>query len=118
MKDTTWAKWMRFGAAVGCHQLAERSFFIGGYQFPVCARCTGLPIGWIAALPVFLLLRPPLFTGLLLLVPMLLDWGLQALGVLPSTNARRLITGVLGGCGYLLTLCAAGRMILSAIANT
>lgn len=29
----------------GCHQLAERSFFYKGYQFPVCARCTGVTIG-------------------------------------------------------------------------
>src|SRR5689334_23996230 len=25
-----------------CHQLPERSFFIAGHQFAVCARCTGL----------------------------------------------------------------------------
>ncbi len=109
---------MRFGAAVGCHQLAERSFFFGGYQFPVCARCAGLPIGWMAAVPIFLLLRPSLFAGPLLLVPMLIDWALQARGILPSTNARRFLTGILGGCGYLLTLLTAGRMILTALANT
>jgi uncharacterized membrane protein len=25
-----------------CHQRPERSFFLDGHQFPVCARCTGL----------------------------------------------------------------------------
>jgi uncharacterized membrane protein len=25
-----------------CHQKPERSFFLDGHQFPVCARCTGL----------------------------------------------------------------------------
>jgi uncharacterized membrane protein len=37
-----------------CHQRPERSFFWGGHQFPVCARCTGLYLssaigllGWI-----------------------------------------------------------------------
>ena len=25
-----------------CHQLPERSFFWGAWQYPVCARCTGL----------------------------------------------------------------------------
>ena len=38
-----------------CHQRPERSFFLNGHQFPVCARCTGLYlsaamgiIGWLA----------------------------------------------------------------------
>jgi uncharacterized membrane protein len=41
--------------SVICHQIPERSFFLDGHQFPVCARCTGLYvsgavglIGWIA----------------------------------------------------------------------
>jgi uncharacterized membrane protein len=47
-----------FVFAVGrviCHQQPERSFFLDGDQFPVCARCTGLYIsaaaglaGWVA----------------------------------------------------------------------
>jgi uncharacterized membrane protein len=28
--------------SVICHQRPERSFFLDGHQFPVCARCTGL----------------------------------------------------------------------------
>ena len=37
-----------------CHQRPERSFFLDGHQFPVCARCTGLylsgalgTVGWL-----------------------------------------------------------------------
>ena len=30
----------------GCHQMPERSFFYKGKQFPVCARCTGVIIGF------------------------------------------------------------------------
>ena len=40
---------------VVCHQQPERSFFLDGDQFPVCARCTGLYVsaaaglaGWVA----------------------------------------------------------------------
>src|SRR4051812_22204660 len=29
-----------------CHQLPERSFFIAGHKFAVCARCTGLYLGF------------------------------------------------------------------------
>ena len=38
-----------------CHQRPERSFFVGGHQLPVCARCAGLYlsgafglVAWIA----------------------------------------------------------------------
>ena len=37
-------------ASVVCHQLPERSFFIGGRQVPVCARCTGLYLSAAAGL--------------------------------------------------------------------
>ncbi len=30
-----------------CHHLFERSFDFHGEQFPVCARCTGLYVGWV-----------------------------------------------------------------------
>ena len=29
----------------GCHQMATRSFFFKGFQFPLCARCTGILVG-------------------------------------------------------------------------
>ena len=35
-----------YGAgALICHQLPERSFHLGGFQLPVCARCFGLYAG-------------------------------------------------------------------------
>jgi uncharacterized membrane protein len=36
--------------SVVCHQLPERSFFLDGQQFPVCARCTGLYASGLAGL--------------------------------------------------------------------
>ena len=31
--------------SVVCHQLPERSFHLGAYQLPVCARCLGIYVG-------------------------------------------------------------------------
>src|SRR5260370_15307247 len=41
-----------------CHQLPERSFFIAGHQFAVCARCTGLYAGFTLAMLLYPLVRP------------------------------------------------------------
>lgn len=95
-----WVKLMRIGQRTGCHQLPERSFFFRQYQFPVCARCCGVLIGEIVVLVMscfgFLI---PLYIGFILAGIMLLDWGIQYLGILESNNIRRLATGFLGGLG-------------------
>jgi uncharacterized membrane protein len=43
--------------SVVCHQIPERSFYLAGAQFPVCARCTGLYVGGLAGLGVWLVYR-------------------------------------------------------------
>src|SRR6267142_1248191 len=40
-----------------CHQLPERSFYIAGHQFAVCARCTGLYAGFTLAVFFYPLIR-------------------------------------------------------------
>lgn len=99
-----WVRAMEVGARTGCHQRPERSFFIKGYQFPVCARCTGVFLGYLAAPVVyakvgFAKLKGFAIGGLLL---MFIDWLLQALHIKESTNGRRLITGILGGFGSMV----------------
>ena len=90
---------MGLGAWLGCHQIAERSFFIKGYQFPICARCTGVYIGQTLAIVMLFFVKIEWWINLLLLIPMAIDWGLQFLNILMSNNIRRLLTGILGGFG-------------------
>ena len=101
-----WISLMRLGAITGCHQMNERSLFFRGYQFPVCARCTGLFIGQVAGIPFFLLFLNFNFTLLLIctIVSVILlgiDGFFQLKGIWVSTNFRRMGTGIL--CGFFVT---------------
>jgi uncharacterized membrane protein len=94
-------KLMLYGEKLGCHQRPDRSFFLNGYQMPVCARCTGVIIGYLLAIPLFFLYS---FSWVITLAgcgSMLLDWGLQAMKIKESTNIRRLISGLSGGYGLM-----------------
>lgn len=99
-KYEKWVSLMEYGHKIGCHQMPERSFFYKGYQFPVCARCTGVIIGEIICIITILVnikLSIILYTVLLLIMG--LDWFIQYINILESNNIRRLITGILGGFG-------------------
>lgn len=93
-------KLMRLGRWLGCHQMPERSFFWRGYQFPMCARCTGIALGYAAGGVLLIWLRLPILVCLTGAAVMFLDWFLQYSQLLPSTNFRRLITGTFCGIGY------------------
>ena len=88
-----------WGARAGCHQRPDRSFFYKTYQFPVCARCTGVLIGYAIAIPVYCFYGNRCLYDVPVALVMLLDWSLQFLGIKESTNKRRFITGILGGYG-------------------
>lgn len=100
MTDDKWMRWMAVGDCLGCHQMPERSFFWNGYQFPVCARCTGVILSGIPAVIVFIKTRIPLKVCVAMSGVMFLDWFLQYMEIRESTNKRRLITGLIGGFGY------------------
>ena len=102
-KDKVHTALMELGRRSGCHQMPERSFFWRGYQFPVCARCTGVFLGQIAGMLTYALYQMPWRRSSFFLFLMFLDWFLQRMKLLPSTNPRRLITGLL--CGYTLGQC-------------
>jgi len=107
-----------FFQAVGyglCHQLSSRSLFAGAYQLPVCARDTGIYLGFAlsAVLIVFLARgsRPTEAPRPFLLVVVLLFFGVMVLdgateyaGLRATNNDLRLVTGLLAG--YALALVA------------
>ena len=87
-----------------CHQLPERSFSLAGHQFAVCARCTGLYVGFASASLIYPLVRSLKRTDtparrwlLLAAAPMAIDVGLDMLGVWKNTHLSRLMTGLLLG---------------------
>jgi len=101
-----WIKLMRLGAMTGCHQLRERSLFFRGYQFPVCARCTGLFTGQaagLAALLWFINLDIKLLAicAAVSVAALGIDGFFQLKGIWVSTNFRRFLTGIL--CGFFVT---------------
>ena len=99
-----------------CHQKPERSFRVGKYVFPVCARCTGIYLGLLAGFISNLLLPlwevnvlHPLIIFTLALIPIGVDGTGQLLGFWKSNNARRFITGLIIG----LVAGAALRIIIN-----
>lgn len=107
--DKAWIKWMNLGGRIGCHQKPERSLYLKGYQMPVCARCTGVFIGYMISAISFLFpkIKYRKRTAAAGSTIMLADWSLQYFGLKESTNRRRFITGVLGGFG-IMTLWISG----------
>lgn len=99
MKLWLWS--MKLGATTGCHQKPERSFFINGYQFPVCARCTGILLGYIASFVLLGRIEINYWMCILLLLPMAIDGLSQLKGKRESTQFLRVTTGFLGGIGIL-----------------
>ena len=106
-------QWLGFGL---CHQLPERSFFGGGTQVPVCARDTGIYLGFMLSLILIALVhrgdRPrefPAPAGWVAIALMIGAMGVDGVssyaGLRPTTNDLRLITGLLAGyaIGAVLT---------------
>lgn len=90
------------GIAFMCHQRPDRSFFIKGKQFPLCARCTGILIGYFIGAIIACITGCSNYLWIpLLIIPMIIDGGIQFIFKIESNNLRRLITGILGGTGII-----------------
>ena len=87
-----------------CHQLPERSFFIGGHPFAVCARCTGIYAGFALSSLLYPLTRSLkqietparkwLFVGA---APLAVDFVIEFSGLFHNTHLSRLLTGSILG---------------------
>ena len=99
-KTKIWIALMKFGGRIGCHQRADRSFSFRGYQFPVCARCTGVIIGEaLAVVLLFAKIRINVIYCIASILPLAIDGCLQLVNVWESNNIRRIITGIIAGTG-------------------
>lgn len=105
------AKWIGYAL---CHQMPDRSFFAHEHQYPLCARCTGMYLGFVTG-AIFLLLRgrtkaarlPPepivvLLVGFIIIMG--IDGVNSTISIIPgapqlyhTTNLHRIITGTLYG---------------------
>lgn len=112
-KTKRWIKIMNFAKCTGCHQRADRSFFYNEWQFPVCARCTGVIIGQALAFTAFIKGKRPIKSSLVFCSIMLGDWLVQFFKIKESTNLRRLFTGILGGFGLSIIYLSAIRKLFS-----
>ncbi|WP_194767251.1 DUF2085 domain-containing protein [Tamlana sp. I1] len=85
-----------------CHQKPERSFFWKGKQLPVCARCTGINLGYLV-LPLFIfeVIKIPLLWTLIMILPTYIDGVIQAYFNIESNNKRRFVTGLISGVGTM-----------------
>jgi uncharacterized membrane protein len=87
-----------------CHQIPERSYFIAGHKFAVCARCTGIYAGFAFTLLLYPLVRslrntttPPRSLLILATLPLAIDFSLTFFGFWENTHTSRLLTGALLG---------------------
>lgn len=95
-----------------CHRLPHRSFHWKGKQFPVCARCTGIHLGYVS-MPIFLfnLWEIPVVWAILMVLPTYLDGIRQYVTKRESTNVIRVITGFVAGVGTMSLVSDLGQCI-------
>lgn len=102
--------------ALGCHGNPDRCLRIGRWTTPICARCVGIVVGNLTALPFFAFAglpgTGPMLAGAGLLLPALLDGGLQATTRYRSASARRFVTGVAAGFGQALIVVGLLALVL------
>jgi uncharacterized membrane protein len=102
--DTAPAKGIYSFFSFLCHQMPERSLWLGGHPLAVCSRCFGVYFGLVAGFAVYPLWRNienteplPRFWLFLSLVPIGIDWSLGIFGIWENTHISRFVTGLILG---------------------
>ena len=105
-----WAGAIVYGVgSLICHQIPERSFYLSGFQLPVCARCLGIYTG-AAAGAAFVLMRSrsgnlfpaasatSRWLAVVAAAPTLVTVALEAAGIWDPSKLTRALAGfALGG---------------------
>lgn len=97
-----------------CHQIPNRSFHYKCKQFPVCARCTGILLGY-CTIPLFYfgIIKTPVIIIAIIIIPLIIDSITQYSGLRESNNTLRLITGILAGFAFSALVVIAANLIIS-----
>lgn len=97
---------------IACHRKPERSFFFKGKQFPVCARCTGIHIGYIT-FPLFMfnVFTLNIWWTIALMLPTYIDGLTQTFLKRESNNFIRVTTGLMAGIGGMSLVSIIGKYI-------
>ncbi|MCA1589957.1 MAG: DUF2085 domain-containing protein [Acidobacteria bacterium] len=87
-----------------CHQIPERSLFLGDHPFAVCSRCFGVYAGLLSGVIAYPLWRQIDETEslnklwlFLALIPIGIDWTLGVFGVWENNHVSRVLTGAILG---------------------
>lgn len=99
---------------VPCHRMKSRSLTIKGYTLPLCARCTGILLGYLF-FPILLVvnLNLSLWLGIILNFPMVLDGWTQKKKLRMSNNSLRFTTGIISGFGQSIIIVSISQIIIS-----
>jgi uncharacterized membrane protein len=88
-----------------CHRRSDSCFRIFGHTSFLCARCTGIMIGFaLFGLLSYFNLSIPSIIAFFLALPLIVDGTSQYLGLRTSNNMIRLITGIIFTPGLLTVM--------------
>lgn len=104
-----------------CHQDTARSFMLGGWPLNTCHRCSGIYLSFTAMLLILPLFRRRLMRHsisarrlAIFVLPLLLDYALDVLGVWRNSALSRLLSGAAAGAGLALVILPAWMEVWTA----
>lgn len=108
-----------------CHQIDERSFFVGGMPFGVCSRCAAIYLGFLTATLIYPIVRdvakpnlPPRSFLVIASIPVLVDAFPWRFGIYEATIASRAATGAILGFTLAFYIVPAAIQAVSEFAGT